>query len=329
MSKIQSPKSKVQSPRRADRKQESGVRSQEAVGRRRTALVKIERPKSNAQNPTPRTPTNRNPKSAIQDPQSGERLQKVLAHAGVASRRAAEEMIAAGRVSVNGEIVREMGVRVLPTDVIQVEGKRLDVPGPEKQAQEHVYIVVNKPLGVVSTAKDPQGRSTVLDLLNPKAGISRVYPIGRLDVDSTGLLLLTNDGDLTFRVTHPRYGLEKEYRALVRGRPGAESIRRLREGVEIESGLTSPAKVEHLSTVEGNTWLRITIHEGRKRQVRLMTAAVGHPVIELQRTRVGPILLGTLEPGKWRYLALHEVHALRKAVGLHASTYRSTAARRS
>lgn len=320
MSKVQSPKSKVAGVGRGVRSQETGARKQEPADRSRSTPPKIQKSSPAAHKSKIQNSTN---------PQSGERLQKVLAHAGVASRRAAEEMIAAGRVSVNGEIVREMGVRVLPTDVIQVEGKRLDVPGPEKQAQEHVYIAVNKPLGVVSTAKDPQGRPTVLDLLNPKTGIPRVYPIGRLDVDSTGLLLLTNDGDLTFRVTHPRYGLEKEYRALVRGRPGADAIQRLREGVEIESGLTSPAKVEHLNTVEGNTWLRITIHEGRKRQVRLMVAAVGHPVIELQRTRVGPILLGTLEPGKWRYLALHEVHALRKAVGLHASTYRSTAARRS
>lgn len=282
-------------------------------------------------------------------------MQKVLAHAGVASRRAAEEMIAAGRVMVNGEVVREMGVRVHPTDAIQVDSRRLDVPAPAQAAQELVYIAINKPVGVVSTSKDPQGRATVLDLLkrpvadersegrrqkaegnnenpkskhpegtrNPKSAIGRVYPIGRLDVDSTGLLLLTNDGDLTFRVTHPRYGLEKEYRVLVRGRPGAEAIQKLREGVDIEGGLTAPAKVEHLNTVGGNTWLRITIKEGRKRQVRLMTAVVGHPVIELQRSRVGPIMLGELEPGRWRYLALHEVHALRKAVGLNATTFRS------
>lgn len=272
-------------------------------------------------------------------------MQKVLAHAGVASRRAAEEMIAAGRVSVNREVVREMGVRVLPGDVIEVDGQRVSVPQADDAEQAHLYIALNKPLGVVSTARDEQGRPTVLDVLRgryvaqirdddaqtsqrqspnsprraPGVENRRVYPVGRLDVDSTGLLLLTNDGDLTFRITHPRYGLEKEYRALVRGRPGEEALRKLREGVEIEGGVTAPAKVAHLSTVGGNTWLRITIHEGRKRQVRLMVAAVGHPVIELQRTRVGPIELGTLETGRWRHLAKHEVHALRKAVGLPAS----------
>jgi 23S rRNA pseudouridine2605 synthase len=137
-----------------------------------------------------------------------------------------------------------------------------------------------------------------------------------LDADTTGLLLLTNDGDLTFRVTHPRFGVEKEYIALVRGRPSDDSLTRLREGVEIEGEMTAPAKVEWLDVHEGKTRLRITIHEGRKRQVRLMLAAIGHSVIELQRVRFGPILLGNLEEGKWRYLATHEVHALRKAVKL-------------
>lgn len=271
----------------------------------------------------------RNAQSSALSPQpsEGERLQKILARAGIASRRAAEELIAAGRVTVNGEVVREMGVRAdISRDKIAVDGRPLAAKGPQ-QAQEYVYIALNKPPGVVSTAKDTHGRSTVLDLVRRPApeGNSntapqeRIYPVGRLDADTTGLLLLTNDGDLTFRLTHPRYGLEKEYVALVRGRPTEDALRRLREGVEIEGEMTAPAKVEWLDVQENQTRLRITIHEGRKRQVRLMLAAVGHQVIELRRVRFGPITLGNLEQGKWRYLATHEVHALRKAVRLNAA----------
>ena len=280
----------------------------------------------------------------------GERLQKVLAHAGVASRRAAEEMIAAGRVRVNGQVVTEMGVKVNPAaDKIEVDGKPLALAPAEQKGAEFTYVMLNKPLGVVSTAKDPQGRTTVLDLIRttdggrptaddrgraedrrqsrsvarrpssvaaPQSAIERVYPVGRLDADSTGLLLLTNDGDLTFRLTHPKFGVEKEYRALVRGRPNTEVLKRLREGVEIEGEMTAPAKVEEAGRQGDHTWLRVTIYQGRKRQVRLMCAAVGHPVIELQRTQFGPLLLGSLQPGKWRHLATHELHALQKAVRL-------------
>lgn len=251
---------------------------------------------------------------------TGERLQKILAQAGVASRRAAEELIAAGRVTVNGKPVTEMGSRANPaTDVIAVDGRPLKAKEGTGEVQRLVYIALHKPLGVVSTAKDPYGRPTVLSLLADAKLVEqglRVYPVGRLDADSTGLVLLTNDGDLTFRLTHPRFGVEKEYRVLLRGRIGEDKLQRLREGVEIEGGLTAPAKVDVSSTREGNTWLRMTIREGRKRQVRLMAAAVGHPVIELQRIRFGSIDLGTLEPGKWRNLAIHEVHALRKLVRL-------------
>jgi len=265
----------------------------------------------------------RNPKSKIQNPKSEERLQKILANAGVASRRAAEEMIAAGRVRVNGTVIKQMGVRADPySDRIEVDGKPLDITQSAQPAQEFVYIMLNKPVGVVSTARDTHGRSTVLDLLDDarlKERGLRVYPVGRLDAESTGLLLLTNDGDLTFRLTHPRFGVEKEYRALVRGRPTEATLQRLRDGVEIEGEMTAPARVEQLGRKGGDTWLRVVIHEGRKRQVRLMTAAVGHPVGELQRVRFGPLQLASLEPGKWRNLARHEVHALRKAVGLKSA----------
>ncbi|HYO51127.1 MAG TPA: pseudouridine synthase [Chloroflexia bacterium] len=320
-----------------------------------------------ASRPPGRVQSRRAPRPQAKAAHDGERLQKILARAGVASRRAAEEMIAAGRVTVNGTVVTEMGARADPAkDIIKVDGTALNVPAPETQAQEMVYIAMHKPKDVVSTAKDTHGRRTVLDLLRGRgaegeergvrgqgSGIrgqgpggnsqsrrpspntqhptpdvkQRVYPVGRLDADSTGLLLLTNDGDLTFRLTHPKYGVEKEYRVLVRGKPGEAVLNRLREGVEIEGEMTAPAKVEELGRRDNDTWLRITIREGRKRQVRLMAAAVGHHVVELQRVRFGPILLGNLIPGKWRYLAQHEIHALRKAVKLPISEHAKRQAR--
>lgn len=233
----------------------------------------------------------------------GERLQKALAAAGVASRRQAEEMITAGRVEVNGKVVTELGTRVGPTDRISVDGTLIS------RVPRHTYVLLNKPVGVLSTTVDERGRRTVVDLVG--AG-ERVYPVGRLDLDSEGLLLLTNDGELTFRLLHPRHEIPKEYLVWVRPSPTPEQLRQLRDGVEIEGGKTLPAQV---SRRPGGA-LSITLREGRKRQIRLMAAAVGLQVDRLVRVREGPLELGNLPPGAWRELRPSEVAALREAAGL-------------
>jgi 23S rRNA pseudouridine2605 synthase len=237
------------------------------------------------------------------------RLQKVLAQAGVASRRACEELIRQGRVQVNGQVVTELGTKVDPNrDEIRVDGA--PISGPE----ERVYLILNKPPGYISTTHDPWGRPTVLDLI-PHQG--RLYPVGRLDAESEGLLLLTNDGRLTHRLTHPRYEHEKEYLVLVKGHPSQTVLSQLRQGVDLEEGRTAPAKVSRVSRKEGSetppgtTWLRIVVHEGRKRQIRRMCAAVGHPVQRLIRVRMGPIELGNLPEGGYRPLSAKEVRRLR------------------
>ena len=227
-------------------------------------------------------------------------MQKVLAAAGIGSRRVCEELIAAGRVEVNG-VPAVLGRRVdTDTDRITVDGVPVGVrPGL-------VYYLLNKPPGVVSTASDPQGRPTVTGLVPSEP---RVYPVGRLDAATEGLLLLTNDGDLAHRLTHPSFGVEKEYLASVEGSPRAGAVRRLREGVELDDGPTAPARV---SLVAPDV-LRITIHEGRNRQVRRMADAVGHPVRRLVRTRIGPLRTGSLRPGEWRLLTQEEVRSLERA----------------
>jgi 23S rRNA pseudouridine2605 synthase len=230
----------------------------------------------------------------------GERLQKVLARVGLGSRRACEELIAEGVVTVNGDVA-VLGRRVdAATDRIEVDGVPVSVqPGL-------VHYLLNKPRGVVTTAADPQGRPTVVSLVPPEP---RVFPVGRLDQDTEGLLLLTNDGDLAHRLTHPSFGVEKEYLAEVEGSPSRAALRRLREGVELDDGPAAPAQV---ATVADNL-LRITIHEGRNRQVRRMCEAIGHPVVRLVRTRIGPIAERRLEPGAWRPLDPEEVVALERA----------------
>ncbi len=229
------------------------------------------------------------------------RLNRYLARAGVASRRGADELIKAGRVHVNGA-VGELNTFVQASDVVEVDGARVG-----KQALAHVLL--HKPLGVVTTASDPQGRPTVVDLVGHD---SRVVPVGRLDVDTSGALLLTNDGDLAHRLAHPRYGVDKTYVADVEGEPSDDVIRRLAEGVELEDGLTAPARVRRT----GRSRLELVLHEGRNRQVRRMCEAVGHPVRRLRRTGYAGLDVQGVAPGEWRELGGDEVAALRRLVGL-------------
>ncbi len=231
---------------------------------------------------------------------TGDRLQKVMARVGVGSRRVCEELIVAGRVTVNGE-VPVLGRRVDPAvDRVELDG----VPLPIQT--DLVHYLVNKPAGVVSTVEDTHGRPTVVALV-PE--VPRVFPVGRLDMDTEGLLIVTNDGELTHRLTHPSFGVAKEYLAHVEGEPTSGEIRRLREGVELEDGPTAPARV----SVVAPDLVRIVIHEGRNRQVRRMCAAVGHPVIRLVRTRIGPITDPSLGPGSYRSLTFDEVRGLSAA----------------
>jgi 23S rRNA pseudouridine2605 synthase len=229
-----------------------------------------------------------------------ERLQKVLARAGFGSRRKCDDLIGAGRVTVNGEVAL-LGRRVDPDhDEVTVDGVATSVrPGL-------VHYLLNKPLGVISTASDPQGRPVVVDLVPAEP---RVFPVGRLDADTTGLLVLTNDGGLAFRLTHPSMGVEKAYLAEVEGSPSPGALRRLREGVELDDGPTSAARV----SLTPPNLVRLVLHEGRNRQVRRMMEAVGHPVLRLARYRIGPLSDASLSPGEWRPLALAEVRALEAA----------------
>ena len=247
-----------------------------------------------------------------------ERLQKILARAGHGSRRAAESIITAGRVRVNGSVVQELGAQAdAELDVIEVDGVAIAL------ASAHVYLAMNKPSGVLTTLTDPERRRTVMDILPPSLP-PHVFPIGRLDRDTEGLLLFTNDGEFAHRMAHPRFEIDKEYLALVQGAPDADAIGALRSGVIIEGKPTASATVEPSRAPEGfatpgeHTWLRMVIHEGRKRQVRLMCASVGHPARTLVRTRIDGITLARLARGKTRALDATEVAQLRAIVGLSA-----------
>jgi 23S rRNA pseudouridine2605 synthase len=231
------------------------------------------------------------------------RLARYLAHCGVASRRRAEEIVGAGRVVVDGERVTDPARDVTDLSIVTVDGRRV-----RPEAQE--AYALNKPVGVVSTAHDPQGRRKVVDLVPSSA---RLYPVGRLDAETSGLILLTNDGELANRLTHPSFEVTKAYRAQVRGKVSERALARLRTGIELDDGPTAPAEARIIALGPGSTVLELVIHEGRKRQVRRMCEAAGHPVTALERVRFGPLELGDLAPGRWRTLEPTELQALREA----------------
>jgi 23S rRNA pseudouridine2605 synthase len=226
------------------------------------------------------------------------RLNAYLARAGIASRRKADELIKAGRVVVNGEPGQ--------LNTFVERGDRVEVDGEEVRPQRLAYVLLHKPAGVVTTANDPQGRPAVVDRVEHKV---RVVPVGRLDIETTGALLLTNDGELAHRLAHPKYEVEKVYEAEVEGEPSDEALQRLAEGVELEDGLTAPAEVRRL----GPSTIELSIHEGRNRQVRRMLEAVGHPVRRLHRSRYAGLTVDDLAPGEWRELAVDEVTRTRPA----------------
>jgi len=228
-----------------------------------------------------------------------ERAHKVLARLGVGSRRVCEDLIRDGRVTINGQIAT-IGDKVTESDELAVDGAVLSTK------PDAVTYLLNKPTGVVSTASDTHGRSTVVELVPTEP---RVFPVGRLDMDTEGLLLLTNDGDLANRLAHPRFGVDKEYIAHVEGQPGRGSLRRLREGIELDDGVTAPAQ----ASVVAPGVIKLVIHEGRNRQVRRMFDAIGHPVLRLVRSRIGPIVDPKLKPGRFRMLTGDEVLALQRA----------------
>lgn len=240
-----------------------------------------------------------------------ERLQKILARAGVASRREAEQLILEGRVSVNGRIVMKLGSRADPAkDSIKLDGKRI------RPAASPLYFAFHKPPGIITTVKDPHGRPDLSRFVERLGERQRVFPVGRLDYNSSGLLLLTNDGELAQRLTHPRFGVRKRYRVKLSACPTDAELAALRRGIRLDDGVTAPARVRVLEKLKKNAWVEIEIHEGRNREVRRMFAALGYFVEKLIRDRVGPVSLSSLSPGAIRSLSPAEITALKKAVGL-------------
>jgi pseudouridine synthase len=236
-----------------------------------------------------------------------ERIQKLIAAAGIASRRHAEQMITAGEVTVNGKVVTELGTKADPaTDHIKVRGKLIN---PQLERREKVYVLLNKPKGYLSSVSDPDGRPTVLELL--PASLGRIYPVGRLDFNTEGLLLLTNDGEFTNFITAARNKVEKVYEGKVKGIPEEQAIERLRRGVTLDDGTrTAPAKIRRVGETETNTWFEILLHEGKNQQIRRMFDLIGHSVIKLRRSRIGSLRDDDLKPKSWRRLTPDEIKLL-------------------
>jgi pseudouridine synthase len=233
-----------------------------------------------------------------------ERLQKILSKAGHASRRHAEKLIVEGRVKVNGVVVKHLGFKADPRkDHIRVDGKPISTFEPK------IYLLLNKPRGCVTTLDDPLGRPTIRDFLHGER--KRVYPVGRLDFDSEGLLILTNDGELHNRLTHPRYGIPRTYLVKMKGVPDPGAMRRIRDGIALEDGLTVSAKAHIVKRLKRNSWMRLTVYEGRNRLIKRMCDTIFHPVIRLKRIRYGSITLGDLKLGKYRYLTSKEIDELK------------------
>ncbi|OEF98779.1 pseudouridine synthase [Desulfuribacillus alkaliarsenatis] len=237
-----------------------------------------------------------------------ERLQKYMAACGVASRRKSEQLIESGAVTVNGRVIKEMGYQVNPhADDVKVYGQRINT-------EEKIYILLNKPRGYVTTASDPQNRRIILDLL--KDVQHRVYPVGRLDIDTSGLLILTNDGDLAQRLAHPSYEIDKVYLAKIKGIPDAAALEKLQSGIQLEDGITAPANARIIKIENNNAVVEITIHEGRNRQVRRMLDAIGHPVLRLSRERIGFLSVEGLKPGRYRQLQSEELIELKRMLDI-------------